>query len=374
MNEAPSSLLSVENVAKSFDKKMVVEQIHFQLGRGEIGCLLGPSGCGKTTLLRMIAGFEDVHEGSIRIHGMVVSQPGSTIPPENRSIGMVFQDYALFPHMSVQQNLEFGIRKQKPTFRQQKIVELLDLIGLQECARKYPHELSGGQQQRVALARALAPEPQLLLLDEPFSNLDVLLREKLTTELRDILKTLGTTTLLVTHNQHEAFSVADRIGVLFDGKMQQWDSAYNIYHNPMSIKVANFVGDGSLISGTVTGEAEVECGLGKLHGQLSQDCEKGTEILILIRPEDILHVENAPVRAVIVNKSFRGPNIHYQLKLPTGELCQALVSSHHNHAIGQAIGVSPEVDNLVVFSAEKQEEQACQRFSGKGNGLFHRHR
>jgi iron(III) transport system ATP-binding protein len=297
----------------------------------------------------MIAGFEDIHAGSISIHNSLVSTPGSTTPPEHRSIGMVFQDYALFPHMTVRENLEFGIRKKKKDFRQKKTADLLDLVGLQDCGPKYPHELSGGQQQRIALARALAPEPDLLLLDEPFSNLDALLRDKLTVEVRDILKSLGTTALLVTHNQHEAFSVADMVGILFNGKMQQWDSAYNIYHNPTSLEVATFVGDGSLISGRVTGKTQVECGMGKIKGRLSLPCEQGCAVYLLIRPEDVLHVEDAPIRATISHKSFRGPNILYQLKLPTGEYCQALVSSHHNHAIGEAIGVTAEADNLVVF-------------------------
>ena len=354
MSGTPAPLLCLENVTKAFGTQQVVERISFQLTRGEIGCLLGPSGCGKTTLLRMIAGFEDIHDGSISIHNARVSTPASTTPPEQRSIGMVFQDYALFPHMSVQQNLEFGIRNKKKTMRQRKIADLLDLVGLQDCAARYPHELSGGQQQRIALARALAPEPELLLLDEPFSNLDVLFREKLTAEVRNILKFLEITTLLVTHNQHEAFSVADTVGVLFNGKMQQWDSAYNIYHNPTSVEVATFVGDGSLISGIVTGESQVECALGRIYGRLSRPCKSGTKVYLLVRPEDVLHVDEAPARAVITQKSFRGSNILYQLELPTGELCQALVSSHHNHAIGQAIGVVPEVDNLVIFPKDKE--------------------
>lgn len=346
-------LLSVEGVSKSFGGCQVAGDVSFKLDKGEIGCLLGPSGCGKTTLLRMIAGFESVHSGSIKIQNTLVSSPGISVAPERRSVGMVFQDYALFPHLSVRENLEFGIRKKTSKQRRQKIGELLELVGLEESGGKYPHELSGGQQQRIALARALAPEPKLLLLDEPFSNLDVLLRDRLTVEVRDILKALETTALLVTHNQHEAFAVADSVGVLFHGRMQQWDSAYNIYHKPESLEVATFVGDGTLVSGKVVSRNQVQCGLGHIKGTLSLPCDQGCEVHLLVRPEDVLHVEDAAVKAEVLHKSFRGPNILYQLKLPSGESCQALVSSHHNHRIGEYIGITPEVDNIVVFP--KQE-------------------
>ena len=171
---------------------------------------------------------------------------------------MVFQDYALFPHLTVSANICFGIRKVAPKERKARLHELLSLVGLEDAEHKYPHEISGGQQQRVALARALAPKPDLLLLDEPFSNLDALLRDRLTVEVRDILKELGTTALLVTHNQHEAFSVADKIGVLFEGKMQQWESAHGIYHKPATLEVAKFVGDGNLVPGKVIGPGRVQ--------------------------------------------------------------------------------------------------------------------
>lgn len=344
-------LLQVEAASKSYGLNKVCHDVSFSLNKGEIGCLLGPSGCGKTTLLRMIAGFETLGGGTIQIDGTTVSSPSVNVFPEKRAIGMVFQDYALFPHLTVFENVGFGIKKQKGgTKKRSALIEsLLELVGLADSGHKYPHEISGGQQQRVALARALAPEPELLLLDEPFSNLDALLRERLTVEVRDIIKQAGTTALLVTHNQHEAFSVADRIGVLFHGRMQQWDKAYNIYHSPANLDVATFVGDGTLIGGRVVSTGKVECSLGTLEGNLSLPCDSGCEIDLLVRPEDVLHVEDAPIKATILHKSFRGPNILYLLRLASGEECQALVSSHHNHKIGEAIGITPEVDNLVVF-------------------------
>lgn len=342
-------LLYVRQVNKSFAANMVADNVSFSLMRGEIGCLLGPSGCGKTTLLRVIAGFEDVQSGSVYIDGNLVTDEKTAIPPEKRSIGMVFQDYALFPHLTVGANICFGIRNLSGNDRKSKLTELLALVGLEATENKYPHEISGGQQQRVALARALAPQPDLLLLDEPFSNLDALLRDRLTGEVRDILKELGTTALLVTHNQHEAFSVADKIGVLFNGKMQQWDKAHGIYHKPATLEVAKFVGDGTLVTGKVIGPGRVQSGLGILEGDLSLPCDSGCEVDLLLRPEDILHIDDSSLRAIVKHKSFRGPNILYQLQLPSGEKCQSLVSSHHDHGIGESIGIEPEIDNLIVF-------------------------
>jgi iron(III) transport system ATP-binding protein len=344
-------LLDVHEVSKSFDGKNVVKKLSLGLLEGEIGCLLGSSGCGKTTLLRIIAGFEGVEYGQVKIGDRVVTASGQTVPPEQRNIGMVFQDYALFPHLSVHENIVFGISSLPGKQRAKRVAELLELVGLEELAKAYPHEISGGQQQRVALARALAPAPQLLLLDEPFSNLDVTLREKLTVEVRDILKCSGTTALMVTHNQYEAFAVADSVGVLFDGVMQQWDSPYNVYHNPATRKVATFVGDGALLKGVVVGQGKVSCGLGTLEGKFTLPCSSGCEVDLLVRPEDVLHVDSSPVRAKILNKSFRGPNILYKLMLANNEHCLALVSSHHNHRIGEEIGIVPEVDNIVAFAS-----------------------
>ena len=225
----------------------VVEGFSLTLAEGEIGCLLGSSGCGKTTALRCIAGLEPAHAGEIRLRGEVVSRPGMTVPTEARRVGVVFQDYALFPHLDILDNVAFGLRGQPRTRRRERAAELLALVGLPGSGAKYPHELSGGQKQRVALARALAPSPRLLLLDEPFSNLDGDLRERLSLEVRGILKAQGTTALLVTHDQHEAFAMADTVGVMRKGRIEQWDTAYNLYHRPASRFVADFVREGAFI-------------------------------------------------------------------------------------------------------------------------------
>ncbi|MGU7772526.1 ABC transporter ATP-binding protein [Burkholderia sp. MR1-5-21] len=239
------NLLELDALSLAYDtphgRRTVVDGLSLALARGDIGCLLGASGCGKTTVLRAIAGFEPVRAGRIVLDGAPVASPSLDVPPERRRIGMMFQDYALFPHLSAADNVAFGLRRQPLAERCARVAEMLELVGLADAADAYPHELSGGQQQRVALARALAPSPELLLLDEPFSNLDVDTRERLAFELRDILKRTGHTAILVTHNQAEAFAIADRIGVMQHGKLAQWDTPYALHHHPASAFVADFV-------------------------------------------------------------------------------------------------------------------------------------
>jgi iron(III) transport system ATP-binding protein len=237
--------LELDHIKLAYDTPQgvlrVVDDLSLTLAAGEIGCLLGESGCGKTTILRAIAGFEPVLSGRILLNGTLMSSDTFHLPPEQRRIGMVFQDYALFPHLTVEKNIVFGLRKAPEATKRACVEKMLDLIKLPDIAHKYPHELSGGQQQRVALARALAPSPDLLLLDEPFSNLDVETRESLALDVRDILKQNGITAFLVTHNQMEAFALADRVGIMAMGEMQQWDVPSVVYHNPANQFVENFI-------------------------------------------------------------------------------------------------------------------------------------
>jgi iron(III) transport system ATP-binding protein len=349
-------LLELANISHAYDKHVVVSDLSCALAQGAIGCLLGPSGCGKTTVLRAIAGFERIGRGEIRINGTTVSSPSVHVPPERRRIGMVFQDYALFPHLSVADNIAFGLQKSAAATRRERVAELLDTVGLAGAGSRYPHELSGGQQQRVALARALAPSPDLLLLDEPFSNLDVDLRERLSLEVRDILKRTGITAILVTHDQHEAFAVADEIGVMHEGRIQQWDTPYNLYHRPANRFVADFVGQGVFLEGEVLNAREVRIELGTLAGRIPTDCGagcaacgRGCRVDVLLRPDDIVHDDDAPTRAEVVAKAFRGAEFLYTLKLPGGMHALSLVPSHHNHAIGEKIGIRLDVDHVVVF-------------------------
>ncbi len=238
-------MLELDHLDLAYDtpqgRRNVVRDLSLRLEQGHIGCLLGASGCGKTTILRAIAGFEPVRGGHIALGGTIISSPTVQRPPEQRGVGMMFQDYALFPHLSVEDNVGFGLRRLGRAERRERVQSLLELVGLAASAGSYPHELSGGQQQRVALARALAPSPDLLLLDEPFSNLDVDTRERLAFEVRDILKQTGHTAILVTHNQAEAFAIADRIGVMDQGKVVQWDTPYNLHHHPADGFVADFI-------------------------------------------------------------------------------------------------------------------------------------
>jgi iron(III) transport system ATP-binding protein len=350
-------MLKLDQVSQAYGQRTVVKNLSFNLLPGQIGCLLGPSGCGKTTVLRCIAGFEPVAAGHIEIGGETVSSPARLTPPEKRQIGMVFQDYALFPHLTVAGNIGFGLGALGKEGRQHRVDELLALTGLLETANKYPHQLSGGQQQRVALARALAPRPRLLLMDEPFSNLDVELRERLSLEVRDILKREGMTALIVTHDQNEAFALADVVGVMHDGAIQQWDTPYNLYHQPINRFVADFVGQGVFLPGMVLNNEMVEIELGVLHGMIPTDCDAtGCEhcehdcyVDVLLRPDDIVHDDASLMMAEVENKAFRGAEFLYTLRLPSGARALSLVPSHHDHAIGERIGIKLAVDHVVAY-------------------------
>ena len=266
--------LEINSLIQRYGKHTVVDGVSFRLEAGQIACLLGPSGCGKTTLLRCIAGFEDIAGGEIRLHGTQVSRAGMRTAPEKRRIGMVFQDYALFPHLTINQNVAFGLGKLKPEDASLRVRQLLATVGLSGQGEKFPHELSGGQQQRVALARALAPRPELILLDEPFSNLDVGLRERLSVEVREILKREGSTAIMVTHDQHEAFAMADEIGLMHEGRIQQWDVPYNLYHRPANRFVADFIGQGVLVAGVVGDGNSVRMELGTLTSDTPVQCSE----------------------------------------------------------------------------------------------------
>ncbi len=345
----PYALVALDSVEQHYGAHRVLTGISFALQRGEIGCLLGASGCGKTTVLRCIAGFEPVSAGEIRLNGALVSSPRVNVPTEQRRVGMVFQDYALFPHLDVAANIAFGLHGMEATQRGLRVADLLATVGLKNSGGKFPHELSGGQQQRVALARALAPQPELLLLDEPFSNLDVELRERLSLEVRDILKHQNATAILVTHDQHEAFNIADAVGIMANGKIEQWDAPYDLYHEPATRLVADFVGQGTLLPGTVVGEQLVQLELGTFQATFPADWPRGAAVDVLLRPDDIQHDDASALQAEVLHKSFRGAEFLYTLRLPAGGRVMSLVPSHHNHAIGEKIGIRLEIAHLVAF-------------------------
>ncbi len=342
--------LVLDDIDVGYSGQRVVHAISLELPSGQIGCLLGPSGCGKTTLLRAIAGFEGVMRGEIRMNDRVVSRPGYTLAPEKRHVGMVFQDFALFPHLDVAGNIAFGIRRWGRADRERRVRELLRLIGLSGYENAYPHALSGGQQQRIALARALAPRPQILLLDEPFSSMDVELRTDLAREVRAILRAEGTTGVLVTHDQNEAFAFADCIAVLNHGRLSQWDTAYHLYHQPADRFVADFVGKGTILSGRVCRKDCVETPLGEIHGPLSSRFTPGTPVDVLVRPDDIkLDQEEGSIPATVKAKAFRGADFLYTLTLADGTELLCVAPSHDDHAVTDRVRLRLNFSHLVVF-------------------------
>ena len=348
---APASgwLLEVNNLSCGYGGDSVVRDVSFALSHGDIGCLLGPSGCGKSTILRALAGFLPISHGEIQLQGQAISLPDRTLAPEKRKIGMVFQDYALFPHLTIADNVGFGLKDLKKPERRQKVMELLNLVHLQDLADSYPHQLSGGQQQRVALARALAPEPTLILLDEPFSNLDTDLRRRLSLDVREILKTLGISAILVTHDQQEAFAMCDQIAVLQSGQIQQWDVPYNLYHEPSNRFVASFVGRGGFIPGKALGPDIIESELGIIHGNRAYKWQEGTLVDVLIRPDDIVYDEHSDLKPKVVEKTFAGTSTLYRFRCSEDSEFEALFRSHLDFHIGEQVPVRVEADHLIAF-------------------------
>ena len=344
--------LQLKTVSIKLDGQTIVSDISLELASGEIGCLLGPSGCGKTTLLRAIAGFEKPASGEIHLRGHQVADTRTMLPPERRKVGMVFQDLALFPHLTVGDNIAFGMRGRSKQEINNRIEELLKLVGLPQLRNVHPHRLSGGQQQRIALIRAMAPRPDLLLLDEPFSSQDTERREQLAREVGQILRQDNITAMLVTHDQHEAFAIADNIGVMKDGRLLQWDTPYNLYHCPNSKDVADFIGQGVMVHGTILEEAKLKTPLGIITGSFSQPLPPGTEVDLLVRPDDIIHDDHSDNVVTIMEKAFRGEQYLYTLNLPDNTKVLCLAPSHHDHKIGEKIGIKLDLDHLVIFSHE----------------------
>jgi len=294
--------LELDQVGVTLGDTPVVQQVSFSLGEGDIGCLLGPSGCGKTTLLRTIAGFQAPSEGRVHIAGEVMATPTQQTSPEHRRIGMVFQDLALFPHMNVRRNVAFGMKGMKKSAINERVDELLELVGLQSFANSYPHQLSGGQQQRVALIRAMAPRP---------------------------------------------------IGVIKDGRLCQWDNAYDLYHKPQDRFVADFIGEGVFVCGNTLENNRIQTELGIIEGELSNRYDVGTQIELLVRPDDLRHDETSPTRATVIAKDFRGADHLYTLRMPGSTRLLCLAPSHLNHDVGEQFGVRLQLDHLMIFEQQR---------------------
>lgn len=351
----PSSLLEVRNIECRYDQHQVVQNFSMHVSKGSLVCLLGPSGCGKTTVLRAIAGFEPLVDGEIVLRGITASRASYTLAPEKRRLGMVFQDYALFPHMSVSDNIGFGLRGMSLAAKRDTSERLLHTVGLSGFRERFPHELSGGQQQRVALARALAARPDLILMDEPFSNLDVDLRERIGLEVRDILKSEGIASILVTHDQQEAFVLADMVGIMHQGRIVQWDSPINLYHEPSTRFVADFIGQGVFLKGRLKAPDSVETEVGTIQGDRAYTWPLGSSVDVLLRPDDILPDPDSHLRGEIVQKAFRGASILYSLKLPTGSKVLSVFPSHFDYHLGDQVGIRIAAQHLIAFLHNSDE-------------------
>jgi len=346
-----SSILELRSVSCAYDpQRPAVRDISFSAEEGEILCLLGPSGCGKTTILRAIAGFEPVQTGEIFLSGRSVSSSSETIPTEERRVGMVFQEYALFPHLHVADNIAFGLRQLSRAERRCRVQEMLQLTGLEGFERRYPHELSGGQQQRVALSRALVQNPVVLLLDEPFSNLDPDLAGRMRQEIHDLLRRMKTTTVMVTHDHEEAFAIADRIAVLNQGVLEQLDSPESIYHLPATPFVADFVGQADFIPGKIQA-GMVHTELGEFPNTLNE--ENGTSVVVMIRPDDIHLKPNKSAMSHIVARQFRGSENLYAVQLASGQIVHSSESSTSVYQEGTAVELRVSASHTVLFRTDQ---------------------
>ena len=348
---APFPVVSLRGVSKTFRSVAVVGNVSFELQRGEILALLGPSGCGKTTTLRLIAGFEKPDAGRILVQGKLVAGSDFFIPPEQRSVGLVFQDYALFPHKTVADNVVYGLKGMEKRRKERVLSEMLDLVGLKGYESRYPHQLSGGEQQRVAVARALSPCPSALLLDEPFSSLDADMRSQMRMEVLSILRRAKTTAILVTHDQEEAFSLADRVGVLNKGRLEQLDTPEVIYHRPSTIFVARFVGQADFLTADVSnGRLKTEVGTFTIERSISSP-----KVRLMVRPDDIKIVPESNGNAVIIGRDFRGSENLYSIRLGSGQVVRSNRPSTAIYPINQRVRTWADMDHLVTFPCGESE-------------------
>ena len=368
-NEADyETVLELDGVVKEYAAETAVDSLSLSVREGELLTLLGPSGCGKTTTLRMMAGLERPDGGEVRLGGEVVADRTDSVEPENRDVGLVFQDFALFPHLTVAENVAFGLTEADEKATERRVTELLNLVDLAGHRDATPDELSGGQQQRVALARSLAPEPEILLLDEPFSNLDVRLRVEMREEVRQILKEAGVTAVSVTHDQEEALSISDRVAVMCDGEMEQVGRPESVFEHPESRFVASFLGQAGFLSAWYE-ESTVVTPIGnfapqRLNGLTTEYA--GTDLDVLVRPDDLRAtvVNEGEADGHIVHRQYTGPSFVYRVELDNGDL----VHCQHNHVkeldIGKPVRVELDADHtLAWYPPEDGDEQVTDRVS-----------
>ncbi len=341
-----NSALSINHLTCKYDQQVILESLSLKVEQGEIVCLLGASGCGKTTLLKAIAGLLPLSSGSISLRHQTLDDGRDWLPPEQRNIGMIFQDYALFPHLTVAENVGFGLTDVKPNERDDKVNEMLHLVHLQDFAQRYPHQLSGGQQQRVAIARSLAYKPDLLLLDEPFSNIDTQVRHELIAEIRRLFKQQGVTAIFVTHSREEAFAFADKMAVMNHGVIEQYGTASELYYHPSSKFVADFLGGGSYLAARRISESEYQTQLGCIPAKAQHNIDLNQACELLLRPQHLVleAVNNSDIH--VLEQQFMGDHCRYVINASGSQL---LASSNEPLTVGQAVAVRLQPQGVLAF-------------------------
>ena len=349
------SFFEIDNVTFSASSQSKINNVSLKIeNQGDIVCLLGPSGIGKTTILRTIAGLEKNHSGKITLKNKILSSEKIHVEPEDRNISMAFQDNSLFPHYNVFDNIKFGAERNKKKKKDLEINEIIKLLHIGHIKDKFPHQISSGEAQRASLARSLLSNPDLLLLDEPLSNVDQNFKEEIQVKLKQILTEQKITTIIVTHDSYEAFYLGNKCGIILDGHLKQYDDPYNVYHFPNSIEVVNFLNRGTLITAKVTGENSLESNdLGIITGDFIKHYPKGSDVQLLLQPEDLEHDDTSNLKLEVVDRKFRGTNFIYTLKTSTDKLISVFVHSHHihQHEIEEKFGIKKpiHIDHIVCF-------------------------
>ena len=350
------NFFEIKNVDFRVGNKTKVKDVSFSIeNEGDIICLLGPSGIGKTTILRTIAGLENINKGSIELRGKTLSSEKINVEPENRNVSLAFQENSLFPHYTVKKNIILGAERNKNSKNQQiSFDELIDLFNITEILNKYPHEISAGEAQRASLARSLITKPDLLLLDEPLSNVDQSFKEEIQEKLKKILKSFKITTIIVTHDSYEAFYLGSKCGIILNHELKQFDDPYNVYHLPNSIEVVNFLNRGILIPAEVTSPKSLENkDLGTITGNFMKPFPIGSKVKLLVQPEDLHHDDTSNLKFEVVDRKFRGTNFIYTLKTPSSTLIPVFVHSHHihQHEVDEKFGIKRpiHIDHIVCF-------------------------
>ncbi len=349
-----NNFFEIDNVSFAAGGKNKVNNVSLKIeNEGEIICLLGPSGIGKTTILRTIAGLEKINKGKINLKGRTISSENIHIEPENRNIALSFQENSLFPHYNIEKNINLGSDRVK---NQKKIEtkEIIDFLNLNKILNKFPHEISAGEAQRASLARSLVSQPDLLMLDEPLSNVDQSFKEEIQVELKQILTNSKITTIIVTHDSYEAFYLGSKCGIILDGELKQYDDPYNVYHLPNSVEVVNFLNRGILIPAEVTSPKSLENeDLGTITGNFARPFPIGSKVKLLIQPEDLQHDDASNLKLEVVDRKFRGSNFIYTLKTLSNKLIPVFVHSHHihQHEVDEKFGIKRpiHIDHIVCF-------------------------